>query len=244
MLDASSVLLLMILATMLLDYGYSRWREGLVRKGIIRSALSQRAVMAAANGLVIGALLYAFDRSLVTAVSAGLLFAAIWVLIPWLVGKWNSRFAFALRFMLQLAALTMLWLSARGYWVWVWESGQALLSSHNLLVLLAYILMLRPASMLIGAVLTPWLESVNTEGSLKRAGTLIGYLERTLILTFVLLEQWEAIGFLLTAKSILRFNDIKGAEQRSLSEYVLLGTLASFTVSIAAGLAILKLAGK
>jgi hypothetical protein len=79
---------------------------------------------------------------------------------------------------------------------------------------------------------------------LKKAGTLIGYLERALILTFVLLDQWGAIGFLLTAKSILRFNDIKGDEQRSLSEYVLLGTLVSFAVSIAVGLTVLKLAGK
>jgi hypothetical protein len=60
----------------------------------------------------------------------------------------------------------------------------------------------------------------------------------------VLLDQWGAIGFLLTAKSILRFNDIKGDEQRSLSEYVLLGTLVSFAVSIAVGLTVLKLAGK
>lgn len=124
------------------------------------------------------------------------------------------------------------------------ELTKDVFSTHTLLIVLAYALVLRPASALIGAVLTPWLASVNSEGSLKRAGTLIGYLERVLILTFVLLQQWEGIGFLLTAKSILRFNDIKSAEQRSLSEYVLLGTLVSFTVSIAIGLAVLKLSGK
>lgn len=234
--DASSVLLVMILANMLLNYGHSRWRED-----IARGVAGRTVVMAIANGLATGALLYAFERSVPVAVSAALLFAAAWALILWLVGKWESRFAFALRFFLQVVALTTIWLSAEGYWVWAWESVKSLVRSHNLLVLLAYILMLRPSSVLIGAVLTPWLESVNTEGSLKRAGTLIGYLERTLILTFVLMEQWGAIGFLLTAKSILRFNDIKGAEQRSLSEYVLLGTLVSFTVSIAVGLAVIKL---
>jgi hypothetical protein len=107
--------------------------------------------------------------------------------------------------------------------------------------LLGYVLVLKPASVLIGSVLSPWLASVNTQGTLKSAGTLIGNLERVLIVTFVLLGQWEAIGFLLTAKSILRFNDIKGVEQRALSEYVLLGTLLSFTTSIAIGLAVTKL---
>ena len=57
-------------------------------------------------------------------------------------------------------------------------------------------------------------------------------------MTFVLLDQWQAIGFLLTAKSILRFNELKGRNNRQRSEYVLLGTLLSFSLSIALGLAV------
>ncbi len=237
--DASTVLLLLILANMLLDYGYSRWRERSERAAVARGLL-----MAVAQGFAMGLVLYAFDRQLLAAIGAGAAFTVTWGLVRWWVGKWMSGFAFALQFFLQVLAVTAIWLSAEGYWGWAWELGKGLCSSHNLLIVLAYVLVLRPASGLIGAVLTPWLASVNSEGSLKRAGTLIGYPERVLILTFVLLEQWGAIGFLLTAKSILRFNDIKGAEQRSLSEYVLLGTLVSFTVSIAIGLAVLKLSGK
>ena len=55
-------------------------------------------------------------------------------------------------------------------------------------------------------------------------------------MTFVLLGQWEAVGFLLTAKSILRFTEIQNAEARQISEYVLLGTLMSFALSIGVGL--------
>ncbi|ELS26059.1 hypothetical protein ppKF707_2295 [Metapseudomonas furukawaii] len=65
-----------------------------------------------------------------------------------------------------------------------------------------------------------------------------------MILTFVLLQQWEAVGFLLTAKSILRFNEVKGANHHARSEYILLGTLLSFSISIGAGLMTLLALGK
>jgi hypothetical protein len=51
------------------------------------------------------------------------------------------------------------------------------------------------------------------------------------------LNQWEAVGFLLTAKSILRFNELKGSDHQQRSEYVLLGTLLSFAASVGIGLA-------
>lgn len=233
--DATAVLLVLMLTNMLLDYAVSRWSQGRGKPfgpvGILLMALGQ--------GLAVAALVYAFDRHAEVAVAAGAGFALCWGLIRVLMSKVASPFAFAVRFGLQVLVLTLIWLWVEGYWGWAWESSKAQLSTRNLLVLLAYLMVWRPASAVIGAVLTPFLVK-DAQGSLKKAGTWIGYLERTLILTFVLLEQWQAIGFLLTAKSILRFNDIKGDEQRSLSEYVLLGTLVSFTVSIAIGLAVLK----
>ena len=56
-----------------------------------------------------------------------------------------------------------------------------------------------------------------------------------IILTFVLLGQYEAIGFLITGKSIIRF-----AEQNPdvKSEYVLVGTMMSYSLSILTGLGI------
>ena len=73
---------------------------------------------------------------------------------------------------------------------------------------------------------------------LPNAGTLIGYLERVLILTFILIDQFAAIGFLLAAKSIMRFGSASGSNHRKLTEYVIVGTLSSFTIAIFIGLAV------
>lgn len=67
--------------------------------------------------------------------------------------------------------------------------------------------------------------------SLQRGGQLIGRLERLAILMLVLADEPTAIGFLVAAKSILRFNEV--ARDRQSSEYVIIGTLASFTWAIA-----------
>ncbi len=65
---------------------------------------------------------------------------------------------------------------------------------------------------------------------LKRGGECIGNLERTLIFLLILIGQPGAIGFLVAAKSILRFEE---AKKQKLAEYVLIGTLLSFTLAIA-----------
>lgn len=61
---------------------------------------------------------------------------------------------------------------------------------------------------------------------LENAGRIIGLLERALIFMMVLIEEPAAIGFLIAAKSILRFDTVKQSQQ--VSEYVIIGTLASF----------------
>lgn len=74
------------------------------------------------------------------------------------------------------------------------------------------------------------------EASLPRGGRLIGRLERLMILILVLLGQPEGIGFLITAKSILRFGEVnrEGAgDARRISEYIIIGTLASFAWALA-----------
>lgn len=58
---------------------------------------------------------------------------------------------------------------------------------------------------------------------LPEGGAWIGLLERALIFVLILFGQIQAIGFLIAAKSVLRFE-----YARSHSEYVIIGTLASF----------------
>ena len=53
---------------------------------------------------------------------------------------------------------------------------------------------------------------------------------------FIITNHFEAIGFLLAAKSIFRFGDLKEAKDRKLTEYVLIGTLLSFGIAILIGL--------
>jgi len=65
----------------------------------------------------------------------------------------------------------------------------------------------------------------------------IGILERILILIFILAGQFTAIGFLIAAKSIFRFNDTREDGNKK-AEYFLLGTLISFTLAIVIGLLI------
>ncbi|MFO7952136.1 MAG: DUF3307 domain-containing protein [Bacillota bacterium] len=68
-----------------------------------------------------------------------------------------------------------------------------------------------------------------TEG-LKNGGKLIGQLERMLVLILILIGQPLGIGFLVAAKSILRFEESK---VQLIAEYVIIGTLLSFTLAIA-----------
>lgn len=75
---------------------------------------------------------------------------------------------------------------------------------------------------------------------LTGGGMLIGMLERGLIFLLVLVGQPAAIGFLIAAKSVLRF-EVSSRDQRA-GEYVIVGTLASFGWALATAYATLALA--
>lgn len=104
---------------------------------------------------------------------------------------------------------------------------------------LGYILLLKPTSVFISLFFSfkKWNNEHNDE-SLPKAGSWIGYFERTLIMTFVLLGSYEAIGFLMAAKSIFRFGDLKDKNEIKMTEYVLLGTMISFTLAVVVALGI------
>ena len=107
------------------------------------------------------------------------------------------------------------------------------------IILTAVAFLGKPTSLLIKnsiSIWTPKTELKNEEGSLLNAGNFIGILERLFILCFILTCHFEAIGFLLAAKSIFRFGDLKEAKDRKLTEYVLIGTLLSFGIAILIGL--------
>ncbi len=107
-------------------------------------------------------------------------------------------------------------------------------SDQHLVLFTAFIFLTVPASTLITILISRW--SPHTEedqqDSLKDAGKYIGILERIFVFLFVITSNWEAIGFLLAAKSIFRFGDLKEPKERKLTEYILIGTLLSFGLAI------------
>jgi hypothetical protein len=105
-------------------------------------------------------------------------------------------------------------------------------------IITAYLIVILPSGVLISKMVEKWREDIfesenkgDKDKSLEKAGRWIGMLERFLILTFVLLQQYAAIGLLVAAKSIFRFS-----ESRKTGEYILIGTLISFVIAIVVGL--------
>lgn len=102
------------------------------------------------------------------------------------------------------------------------------------------VLVTKPASIFIKTIISIWSpeDQSQKDNSLASAGNYIGILERLLVVCFILTGHFEAIGFLLAAKSIFRFGDLKEAKDRKLTEYVMIGTLISFGTAIIVGLVI------
>ncbi len=105
------------------------------------------------------------------------------------------------------------------------------------MVLVAGLILAAPAGGYAIALLVEPLESDAPKG-LPDGGRLIGLLERGMIFVLILVGQPAGIGFLIAAKSVLRF---ESAKSLNASEYVIIGTLASFGWAMIAGWATLGL---
>ena len=72
-----------------------------------------------------------------------------------------------------------------------------------------------------------------TPDELTNAGMYIGWLERFLILTAILIQSPAMVGLILTGKSIVRFPE---AKEPRFAEYFLIGTFLSMSIAIIGGL--------
>ena len=136
-------------------------------------------------------------------------------------------------------------LSVMGDWLESWSAlgveARRLFSGTGLKMLLGFLLAANEANLLVRWLLTRMqikpgasLAMINPEidaGEYNR-GRVIGMLERVLIYAFVLSGQFGAIGFTLAAKGFTRFKEL---ENRGFAEYVLIGTLLSSSIAMAAG---------
>ncbi len=142
---------------------------------------------------------------------------------------------------------------------WTWYGGlgdQGLVLMEDLLssapfwiVAVSYIIVIWPFGYLVALITDRWQQEL-IEGDRDRirglgnAGMWIGRAERFLILTFILMNQYGAIGFLIAAKSIFRFSGrLEGDRDRKEAEYILIGTLLSFALSISVGIGAAYLLG-
>lgn len=91
----------------------------------------------------------------------------------------------------------------------------------------------KPANIFIKLMLKHYSVNVPKDNASGfNAGALIGTIERWLILIFVCLQRYDALGLLIAAKSIIRFGD----KETEKTEYVLAGTLLSIFIAVLAGM--------
>lgn len=123
----------------------------------------------------------------------------------------------------HLASLGLVAVWAPGLWAQGLWASCAILPAGALL-LAGLVLTIRAGGFAVGFLMEPW--AAQAPAGLHNGGRMIGTLERGLIFLLMLTGQPEGIGLLIAAKSVLRFGAVKDDLQAS--EYVIIGTLASF----------------
>jgi hypothetical protein len=115
---------------------------------------------------------------------------------------------------------------------------KSIFTENTLLLITCLFFLTQPVSILMMIIFSKWDIKKLTSGteSLEDAGKYIGMLERLLVFVFIITDHWEAVGFLITAKSVFRFGDLKESKHRKLTEYILIGTLISFGIAIVTGI--------
>ncbi|NLJ59105.1 MAG: DUF3307 domain-containing protein [Tissierellia bacterium] len=98
--------------------------------------------------------------------------------------------------------------------------------------ILALLFIHKPANIAIQKLLAIY-KPINNSNNMKEtisAGRFIGTVERMIMLIFLSIKQYSAIGLVLTAKSIARYDKI--SKEKDFAEYYLLGTLLSTLIVI------------
>ncbi len=123
-----------------------------------------------------------------------------------------------------------------------WFKMQPEVALPVMVILSSLILLTFAGGLFIGYCVRPFQEQIKdyyakvkkepVEG-LKEGGKMIGWLERLLIFVFVVTGQFAGVGFLIAAKSVFRFGELKESENRKEAEYIIIGTFISFLFALA-----------
>lgn len=163
----------------------------------------------------------------------------------WLIDWWKSRqkdsiISFIADQSLHLLIIIIIWKIKFPHAIDIGELFKTCITGSSLwIILLAAVSLTKPVAVIIGMVTRSFREKIENfdKNTLEKAGTWIGILERLMIFFLVLISQWEAIGLLVAAKSIIRLKD----GDQKMSEYVLIGTLISISVAVITGFIVSEL---
>ena len=80
-------------------------------------------------------------------------------------------------------------------------------------------------------------ETMPTSADLQKAGRVIGYFERFIIVAAMQVDSWEMIAVVIALKTAARYKDL---DNKIPAEYFLIGSLASLSWALAWGWALKK----
>lgn len=129
----------------------------------------------------------------------------------------------------QLMHLSVLILVAEWYDPFLEDIISNIIINDLILLAICIILITKVGSLVIKHLISRWTpeETGIKNISLQSAGSYIGMLERLFVFGFIIFGYVEAIGFLIAAKSVFRFSDLR-SQGMKMTEYILIGTLISF----------------
>ncbi len=179
-----------------------------------------------------------------------------WILIGWkywlvsfiilithtLIDGWKSyqkqnSIYFLVDQLLHLIIIAGCWYFTFIQWANVQDTLEMLNNNPRFwLIITSIIFLTTPAGILIGQLTKNWRDQIPDSENLANAGKWIGIAERIIILIFVMKGQYSAIGLLIAAKGIIRFNEKDRQEIKT--EYLVIGTLLSIGIAIVTGLLI------
>jgi hypothetical protein len=124
----------------------------------------------------------------------------------------------------------------------LWLNRIRSLQESILLVSVVYVLVIFGGGYFIRTLIGPlWKEeqgqTTKEHQEVINAGLYIGWLERFLVLTALFLQSPATVGFILAAKSIARYPELKSVR---FAEYFLIGTLLSITIAVGGAIILLR----
>jgi len=134
------------------------------------------------------------------------------------------KFRFALYHFIQLFFVLFLWSQLDYYITDVYSFFGLSNEASFILIGLFFILLTIVANQIFKLYFSTYNPNIDKEENDVKSGSLIGSLERIVMMVLLVVGQWVGLTIVIAAKSIARFKQL---EDKKFSEYYLIGTLYS-----------------